>query len=59
MSGSKKQECKVTVNIQPGPASPAQNAAWCKFWQRVIVETRKEGANEFSENNGLGTGNQA
>jgi hypothetical protein len=44
MSGSKKQECKVTVNIQPGPASPAQNEAWIKFWQRVIVEARKEAA---------------
>jgi hypothetical protein len=44
MSANKKQEYKVTVNIQPGPASPAQSAAWSKFWQRVILETKKDGA---------------
>jgi hypothetical protein len=55
MRGRKKQECKVTINIQPGPASPDQSAAWNKFWQMVILETKKERVNE---NNGLGTGKQ-
>jgi hypothetical protein len=44
MRGSKKYEVKVTINIQPGPASPAQSAAWNKFWQMVIVEAKKGAA---------------
>ncbi len=42
MSDCKKQEYKVTLKLKTGPASPAQYALWRKFWQRVIVETRKE-----------------
>ena len=37
-------EVKVTLNFHTGPATPAQYALWRKFWQRVIVETKKEGA---------------
>jgi 3-deoxy-D-manno-octulosonic acid (KDO) 8-phosphate synthase len=30
----------VTPNIQTGPASPTQKAAWRKFWQRLIAEVK-------------------
>jgi hypothetical protein len=44
MNDTRKKEYKVTINLKPGPASPAQYALWRKFWQRVIVETKKEAA---------------
>ena len=31
-------KAKVTLNVRPGPASPAQKAAWGKFWAKVINE---------------------
>ena len=31
-------EVKVKTNIQPGPASPAQKAAWRRFWAKLITE---------------------
>lgn len=32
----------VAVNIQPGTASPVQTQAWKRFWQKMIVEVKKE-----------------
>ncbi|MCX5998158.1 MAG: hypothetical protein NTU41_00815 [Chloroflexi bacterium] len=32
----------VTLNIQPGRASPAQKHAWHTFWQRLIAEVEGE-----------------
>ena len=32
----------VVVNIQPGPASPAQRQAWKRFWQKLIAEVKAE-----------------
>jgi len=33
---------EITFNIQPGPVSPAQKAAWRKFWARLISEAKGE-----------------
>jgi hypothetical protein len=35
-------DVSVVVNIQPGPVSPAQKQAWDRFWQKLIVEVKKE-----------------
>ena len=32
----------VVVNIHPGAASPAQKQAWGRFWQKIIIEVKKE-----------------
>jgi hypothetical protein len=32
----------VVVNIQPGTVSPAQKQAWGRFWQKIIIEVKKE-----------------
>jgi len=32
----------VRVSIKPGPASLAQNAVWCKFWQKLIAEVQND-----------------
>jgi hypothetical protein len=42
MAKETSRQVEVTIDIQPGPASPAQNEAWTKFWQLVILETQKE-----------------
>jgi len=39
-----KPQVKVTVNIQPGPASPAQKAAWQKLWIKIIADVKNEAA---------------
>ena len=31
---------KVKVSIQPGPASPAQKAAWRRFWAKLLAEVK-------------------
>jgi hypothetical protein len=31
---------KITVDIQPGPALPAQKTAWKRFWQKLIDEVK-------------------
>ena len=28
----------IKVNIKPGPASPAQKAAWRRFWAKLITK---------------------
>lgn len=38
VSDSNTQIVKLTVDIRPGPAPPAQKAAWRKFWARLIGE---------------------
>jgi hypothetical protein len=30
----------VTLDIKPGPASPAQKQAWKRFWQKLIAEVK-------------------
>jgi len=35
-------ELRVTVDIRPGPVSPAQGQAWKRFWQKMIAETKSE-----------------
>jgi hypothetical protein len=37
-----KQIIKVYIDINPGPASPAQKAAWHKFWAKLISEAKGE-----------------
>ena len=37
-----KTEVTLKVDIEPGPASPAQKAAWHKFWQKLISEAKRE-----------------
>lgn len=49
MPKAKVHEVKVTVDIRPGPASPAQLEAWDKFWQQVISETSARLRNERTE----------
>ena len=41
-----KAQPKVIVNIQPGPASPAQKTAFRKFWQRMIAKAKSEAEND-------------
>jgi len=35
-----KTEIKMTVDIQRGPASPAQEQAWKRFWRKLISEVK-------------------
>jgi len=35
-----KTQSKVTVNIRPGPMSPAQKQVWRRFWQKLIAEVK-------------------
>jgi hypothetical protein len=35
-----RKPIKIMINIQPGPASPAQKTAWHKFWQKLIAEVK-------------------
>lgn len=35
-----KTEIKVAVNVNPGSASPAQKAAWHRFWAKLITEVK-------------------
>lgn len=42
MSAAKKPVGKITVSIVPGPASPAQMAAWRRFWTKKIAEVHDE-----------------
>ena len=36
----------VALDIRPGPASPAQKAAFRKFFARLIAESRRELSDE-------------
>ena len=40
VSDNNKQMVKLTVDIPPGPASPAQKQAWKCFWQKLIAEVK-------------------
>lgn len=31
---------RLTVDIWPGPVSPARQSAWRKFWQKLIAEVK-------------------
>jgi len=33
---------RVTINLAPGPTSPAQKQAWRKFWEKLIAEVKQE-----------------
>ena len=35
----------LVVNIHPGTTSPAQKQAWGRFWQKIIIEVKKETGN--------------
>ena len=35
----------VVVNIHPGTTSLAQKQAWGRFWQKIIIEAKKETGN--------------
>lgn len=35
-----KTKLKVVLNIARGPGLPAQQAAWRKFWQKLIAEAK-------------------
>jgi len=41
-SMAKAIQTKVTVNIRPGRATPAQKQAWKRFWQKIIGEAQRE-----------------
>jgi hypothetical protein len=32
----------VVVNIHSGTISPAQKQAWGRFWQKIVIEAKKE-----------------
>jgi hypothetical protein len=32
---------KITINIQPGKLSPAQQRQWDRAWQRLIAEAKR------------------
>ena len=40
MPQKSENQIKVTVNIVPGPVTPAQRQAWKKFWQKLIAEAK-------------------
>jgi len=42
MIKSDRAPVKVTVNIKPGPVSPAQKQAWRRFWQKLIAQVQEE-----------------
>lgn len=35
-----KAQIRIKVNIQAGPASPAQKREWTLFWQKVMAEVK-------------------
>jgi len=37
----KADPAHVTINLVPGPTSPAQKQAWRKFWARLIAEAKR------------------
>jgi hypothetical protein len=37
-----KAEVRVSVDIRPAPASPAQKAAWHKLFTRLVAECQRE-----------------
>lgn len=37
---------EVVVDIKPRLASPAQEAAWRKFWQKMITEGKTHESND-------------
>jgi len=37
-----RTKIKLSVDIKPGPVSPAQTAAGHRLWQRLIAEAKKE-----------------
>jgi hypothetical protein len=39
---SKVAPLYVTLNLVPGPTSPAQKHAWRKFWAKLIAEVKQE-----------------
>jgi hypothetical protein len=38
----------VTINLVPGPTSPAQKQAWRKFWAKLIAEVKQEATEDNS-----------
>jgi hypothetical protein len=37
---SRKTPIKVVLDIKPGPASPAQRAAWKRLWDKLLSEVK-------------------
>lgn len=49
MTSEPDKNVKVSVDIHPGPATPAQKLAWRKLWQKLIAEpARKESPHSSS-----------
>ena len=42
-NNEKAMAIRLIVHVQPGPALPAQKAAWRKFWVRIISESKAVG----------------
>jgi hypothetical protein len=40
LSMTKTKEIKVTINIKPGKATPAQLKAWRAFWRRLLIKAK-------------------
>ncbi|MBU2535415.1 MAG: hypothetical protein KKD83_04515 [Chloroflexi bacterium] len=41
-----KTPIKVTVDIRPGPASPAKQAQWRRVWRKLVTEAKQEAGHE-------------
>jgi hypothetical protein len=39
---SRSTATNLVVNIHIGTASPAQKQAWGRFWQKIVIEVKKE-----------------
>jgi len=49
---ARKPQPVVTLNITSGPATPAQLAAWRKFWTKLIGDCHEpKSENESNHNN--------
>jgi hypothetical protein len=44
----KADPAHVTINLVPGPTSPAQKHAWRKFWTKLIAEVKQEATEDDS-----------
>ncbi|MFC2067743.1 hypothetical protein ACFLTP_01840 [Chloroflexota bacterium] len=51
MKATRDAGLKVKVNIQPGPVSPVEKTAWCKFWKKLITEVSTE--DSFQSHNNI------
>lgn len=45
-SSPAKTPLTVVVNINPGPATPAQRAAWRRLWTKLMCAANDEGIHD-------------